>query len=163
MTDAAPALFIAIEGSALGAAIRQSSVAYFLANVGHIVFLMIFAGAIAVMDLRLVGAFANTAPGRVVSYARRTAMVAFLGMLLTGGVMFIAEASHIILNPVFQFKLALIGLGLLNVIAFQIFTAPKLADLPPQAPLPGAARAAGIASLAIWIAVAICGRSIAYF
>jgi hypothetical protein len=163
MTDAAPAIFIAIEGSALGAAIRQSSFAYFAANVGHIVFLMIFAGAIAVMDLRLVGVFANTAPDRVVSYARRTAMVAFAGMLLTGGVMFIAEASHIILNPVFLFKLGLIGLGLLNVALFEIFTAPKLRDLPPLAPLPGAARTAGIASLAIWLAVAICGRSIAYF
>lgn len=163
MTDAAPAVFMAIEGSAIGAAIRQSSVAYFAANVGHIVFLMVFTGAIAVMDLRLAGAFANTSPAYVVTASRRTAMVAFAGMLLTGGIMFIAEASHIILNPVFLFKLGLIALGLLNVALFQVFTAPKLRDLPPLAPLPGAARTAGIASLAIWVAVAICGRSIAYF
>lgn len=163
MTDAAPAIFMAIEGSALGAAIRQSSVAYFAANVGHIVFLMIFAGAIAIMDLRLAGALANTSPAYVVRMARRAAVLAFLGLLLTGSVMFVAEASHIILNPVFLFKLGLIALGLLNVLAFETFTMPKIHDLPPLAPLPAAARRAGIASLAIWLAVAICGRSIAYF
>ena len=54
-------------------------------------------------------------------------------------------------------------LGLLNVALFEIFTAPKVRDLPPLKPLPAAARTAGIISLAIWIAVAACGRTIAYF
>jgi len=69
----------------------------------------------------------------------------------------------VILSPVFQFKLALIALGLLNVAAFESFTASKAKDLPPLAALPAAARWAGSVALAIWIAVAACGRSIAYF
>ena len=40
MTDSAPAIFVALEASALGAAIRQSSWAYMVANVGHILSLM---------------------------------------------------------------------------------------------------------------------------
>lgn len=163
MTDAAPAVFMAIEGSALGAAIRQSGIAYMAANVGHIVFLMVFAGAIAVMDLRLAGAFAATSPAYVVRMARRAAIVGFAGLVVTGGMMFVAEASHIVLNGVFQLKLALIALGLVNVAIFEFAVAPKLRELPPLAPMPAAARRAGIASLAIWLAVAICGRSIAYF
>jgi uncharacterized protein DUF6644 len=163
MLDSAPAVFVALEGSALGAAIRQSSFAYMAANVGHILALAVFAGAVAVMDLRMAGAFAATSPGYVLRAARRVVILGFLGLALTGAVLFTAEASHVIMNPVFQVKLALIGLGLANVALFEWFTAPKVRDLPPQAPLPGAARTSGILSIVVWLAVAACGRSIAYF
>ena len=163
MNEAAPAIFVALEDSALGHAIRQSTWAYMAANVGHIVSLMMFAGAVAVMDLRMAGAFAATSPGYVLGAARRVAVIAFIGLALTGATLFTAEASHVILNPVFQIKLGLIGLGLLNIALFEYFTAPKVKDLPPLTPLPGSARAAGMLSIATWIAVAICGRSIAYF
>jgi hypothetical protein len=46
---------------------------------------------------------------------------------------------------------------------FDIFTAPKLRDLPPLTPLPAAAKRSGILSIIVWLAVAACGRSIAYF
>jgi hypothetical protein len=163
MLDSAPAAFVALEGSGLGQTIRQSSWIYMTANVGHIVALVVFAGAVAVLDLRMIGAFAATAPGRVLSGARRGVMVAFTGLVLTGAVLFTAEASHVIMNPVFLLKLGLIALGFINVALFEAFTAPKVRDLPPLTPLPAAAKRAGIASLTIWIAVAICGRSIAYF
>ena len=163
MLDSAPAVFVALEGSGLGQTIRQSSWIYMAANVGHIVALVVFAGAVAVLDLRMIGAFAATAPGRVLAGARRAVIAAFLALLLTGAVLFTAEASHVIMNRVFQVKLALIALGLANVALFEFFTAAKVRDLSPLAPLPSAAKRAGMASLAIWIAVAICGRSIAYF
>ena len=70
MLDSAPAIFVALEGSGLGQAIRQSSWIYMAANVGHIVSLVVFAGAIAVLDLRMVGVFAATSPGYVLSRAR---------------------------------------------------------------------------------------------
>jgi len=163
MLDTAPAVFTALEGSGLGQAIRQSGWIYMAANVGHIVSLVVFAGAVAVLDLRMAGAFAATSPGYVLGRARRVVVLAFLGLVLTGAVLFAAEASHVIMNRVFQVKLALIALGLINVALFEIFTAQRVRDLPPLAPLPAAARRAGAISLAVWIAVAICGRSIAYF
>jgi hypothetical protein len=163
MLDSAPAVFVALEGSGLGQSIRQSSWIYMTANVGHIVSLVVFAGAVAVLDLRMAGAFAATAPGYVLGRARRVAILAFLGLLITGAVLFTAEASHVIMNRVFQVKLALIALGLANIALFEVFTAAKIRDLPPLAPLPASARRAGLASIAVWIAVAICGRSIAYF
>ncbi|GIK79562.1 MAG: hypothetical protein KJZ73_01860 [Pseudorhodoplanes sp.] len=162
MTDAAPAVFVALEASALGAAIRQSTWIYMAANVGHIVSLVVFAGAIAVMDLRLAGALAATAPGAVLRTFRNVAIAGFAGLALTGAVLFTAEASHVIINPVFQVKLALIALGLANLAVFEFFTASRVRDLPPQRPLPKAARIAGIASFAIWLAVAAAGRTIAY-
>lgn len=163
MTDAAPAIFVALEASALGAAIRQSSWAYMVANIGHVVALALFAGSIAVMDLRLAGAFAATSPGRVLHGARRAAIAAFALLVVTGLALFTAEASHVILNRAFQFKLGLIALGLLNVAWVEFSVLPKLRDTLPLTPLPRGARFAGIASMAIWLAVAICGRAIAYF
>lgn len=163
MNDAAPAIFVALEASSVGAAIRQSTWIYMAANVGHIVALVCFAGAVAVMDLRMAGVFAATAPGRILRGARIAAILAFLGLVVTGSVLFIAEASHVIVNPVFQLKLGLILLGLINVAVFEFSVAPKVTGLPPLTPLPRAARTAGILSIVLWLAVAICGRSIAYF
>lgn len=163
MTDAAPAIFIALEASGFGAAIRQSRWLYMVANVGHIVSLMIFAGAIAVMDLRMAGALSATSPGYVLKAARRIAIAGFAGLVVSGAFLFAAEASHVIVNRVFQIKLGLIALGLFNIALFEILIAPKVKDLPPLTLLPSGARATAVASISIWIAVAICGRSIAYF
>jgi hypothetical protein len=163
MEHTAPAIFVALEQSGFAAGIRQSLWLYPTANVGHIVSLFCFAGAIAVMDLRMAGAFAATSPGHVLRAARRAAIAAFAGLAVTGFVLFSAEASHVVVNPVFQFKLGLIVVGLINIALFELYTAPMVKDLPPLAPLPKAARRSGILSLAIWLTVAACGRSIAYF
>jgi len=163
MTDAAPAIFQALEASAWGNTIRQSHWLYMTANVGHILSLVVFASGIAVIDLRMAGMLAATAPGQILKVFRRVVGIGFLGLLVTGSILFTAEASHVITNPVFQLKLALILLGLLNVTWFEYFTAPKVRDLPPLKPLPPEAKTAGIVSLAIWFVVAAVGRSIAYF
>lgn len=163
MTDSAPAIFVALEASALGAAIRQSSWVYMAANVGHILSLMAFAGSIAVIDLRMAGVFAATSPGYILRMARRAAAIAFAGLVLTGLTLFIAEASHVVLNRVFQIKLGLIALGLANVVAFEVWVTPKVQNLPPRTPLPNGARSLAITSLAIWFSIAACGRMIAYF
>ena len=163
MTDAAPAIFMAIEGSAFAAMVRQSPFAYMAANVAHILSLMVFFGAVAIMDLRLAGFFKATAPATILRGARRVAIVGFFGLIASGAMLFAAEASHIILNPMFRIKLILILLGLINIAVFEFVLARKISDVPPLAPLPGSARFAGMASIAIWLAVAACGRLIAYF
>jgi hypothetical protein len=163
MIDQAPAIFIALEGSGFAAAIRQSLWLYPAANVGHIVALVFFAGAVAVMDVRLLGGFAATAPGRVIARARWFVVAALAGMAITGFVLFSAEASHVSRNPVFQLKLALIGAGLVNVALYEFGAKREVEGLPPGASIPARARIVGAVSLVIWVAVAACGRSIAYF
>src|SRR5438477_10348470 len=112
MTDAAPAVFVALEQSGFAAAIRQSPWLYPAANVGHIIFLFLFAGAVAVMDVRLLGGLAATAPAHLLARARVFAIAALAGMVLSGSILFSAEAGHLAVNPVFQLKLALIGAGI---------------------------------------------------
>ena len=163
MLAEAPQVLIALEQSTLGAAIRQSTWAYPAANVGHILALTLFAGGVAAMDARLLGAFAATPPAAIVRPARRLAMLGLLLMALTGSVLFTAEASHVAMNPVFQIKAALIALGVLNAL---LVARPLDAVLDQAAafePLPARIRLAALASLLIWTSVAACGRLIAYF
>lgn len=163
MEHEAPAIFVALEQSGFAAAIRQWRWLYPIANVGHILSLVAFAGAIAVMDLRLLGAFAATAPARVLARARLVAFAAFCGLAVTGFMLFSAEAGHVVVNPVFRLKVLLVAAALLNALIYEIGARRAVAKLPPGVPLPRAARASAALSLVIWIAVAACGRSIAYF
>jgi hypothetical protein len=163
MLAEAPQVLIALEQSALGAAIRQSVWAYPVANVGHIVALTLFAGSVAIMDARLIGAFAATPPAAIVRPARRMAMIGLLLMALTGSMLFTAEASHVAMNPVFQIKASLIGLGLANALLVAGPAMRALDAVPAFAPLPVRLRLSALLSLAIWISVAACGRLIAYF
>jgi hypothetical protein len=163
MTDQAPAMFTALEQSGFAAAIRQSLWIYPAANVGHIVALVVFAGAVTVMDVRLLGGLAATAPGRLIARARWFVIAAFAAMATTGFVLFSAEASHVSLNPVFQLKFALIGAGLVNVALYEFGARREVEVLAPGATIPARARMIGAVSLVIWVAVAACGRSIAYF
>jgi hypothetical protein len=163
MTEAAPAIFVALEQSGFAAAIRQSRWLYPVANVGHIISLIFFVTAVAVMDVRLLGGLAATAPGRVLAQARNVAIAAFAGMAVTGFMLFSAEASHLVLNPVFQLKAALVAAGLVNIAIYELWAKGMVQGLAPGAPMPPRARIAGALSLGIWLGVAACGRSIAYF
>jgi len=163
MTEEAPAIFVALEQSGLGAAIRQSPWLFPVANVGHILALALFAGAIAIMDVRLLGGLAATTPAHLLMRARSVAIAAFILQLATGFILFTAEASHLILNPVFQVKLALIAAGLVNLAIFEFGVKRSVVKLSPGVTMPASAKTAGLVSIAIWLAVAACGRSIAYF
>ena len=163
MLHDAPQFLIALEQSGLGAAIRQSPWAYPAANVGHIVALTLFAASVAIMDLRVLGAFAGTVPASVVHPARRMAMIGLGLMAVTGFLLFAAEASHVALNRVFQIKMALVALGILNALLVAGPAIANIAGVPANTPLPVRARTAAAISLLIWVSVAACGRLIAYF
>jgi hypothetical protein len=163
MLHDAPQFLQALEQSGIAAAIRQSTWTYATANVGHILALTLFAAAVAIMDLRLLGAFAASPPAAVVRPARRMAIVGLLLMAATGFLLFAAEATHVASNPVFQIKAALIGLGIVNALLVARVLAPALDETPALTPLPARVRLAAGLSLAIWLSVAACGRLIAYF
>src|ERR1700716_3036611 len=136
MTDAAPAIFVALEQSGFAAAIRQSPWLYPAANVGHIVFLTLFAGAIAVMDVRLLGGLSATAPGPLLARTRNVALAALAGMAVTGSLLFSAEASHLALNPGVQLKAVLGAAGLIILAFSESWPKPAVKHVPSTAPCP---------------------------
>ena len=50
-----------------------------------------------------------------------------------------------------------------NVAIYEFGAKRKVEGLAPNAPMPAPAKIAGALSLGLWVAVAACGRSIAYF
>lgn len=162
MNSAAPDFLVALEASGLGALIRQSTWIYPSANVAHVVAIVLFAGAIAVMDVRMMGGMAGSDPSRVVRGARRVAIAALMAVILSGAVLFTAEASHVALNVVFQIKMALVAFGLVHALFLGGRAVRALDGLGPQAPMPGFARFGGALSMLTWLSVVGLGRYIAY-
>ncbi len=162
MVTDAPALLVWLEGSGLGQGIRQSVWIYAAANIAHVVALALFAGAVAIMDLRLLGAFSGTRPRDVIGPAQTAAMMAFGLLVATGFLLFTAEASHVAANRVFLIKMALVGLGLLNALLLRRPLARALASMDAGLTMPSRFRISAAASLLVWLLVATCGRLIAY-
>ena len=160
--DGASAWLLAIEQSGIGNSIRQSIWFYPAANVAHVLGLALFAGALVVMDLRLLGAFAATRPADVIFPARRFAIAALTLMLLSGSGLFIAEASHISQNPVFLTKISLVTLGILLALLTHRPLSRYLREAVAFEPIPFAFKFTAGLSLALWLTVAGLGRFIAY-
>lgn len=150
-------IFHLLERSAFGLAIRDAVMIYPIANVVHVLTVLIFFTVVAVMDLRILGALRGDSVEYIIGRFRPIAIGAFLVLLASGTVLFTPEASAIIRNPSFQLKLVLIALGLANV----WWLSRVMARGKPEGSA-GPARLAAGASLVIWLGVAAAGRYIAY-
>ncbi|MGE0715840.1 MAG: hypothetical protein AB7P02_10380 [Alphaproteobacteria bacterium] len=150
---------LALERSAAGQMIRESLWLYPLANVVHVLGVMLLVGAIVVFDLRLLGVLRGARPADAAAIALPVARLGFVLAVPTGAVLFLAEANGVVSNPVFLVKFAAIGIGLVNLIVFHLgsFRSIALWSRPPRA-----ARRAALISLLAWLTAAICGRFAAY-
>jgi hypothetical protein len=162
MDASAPQWLVALETSGLGAAIRQSVWIYPSANVAHVAAMAAFAGSVVLIDLILLGIVRPIGRAAILLRARRWSMGLFAMVVLSGLVLFIAEASHVALNRVFQLKLGLIALAVLNALVLGSRAEAAVAKLTDTEPLPAHARRAAAASLCLWLCVVALGRFIAY-
>jgi hypothetical protein len=154
------ALAALLEASALGQWARGSGVAYPVANVAHLLGLVLLVGGIGIVDLRLAGLW-RAVP--VEPLARALTPLAVTGVLLlaaSGSVMFAADAGPMVSSDVFRAKIALIVLGVLHALLFQRLWRGRMATWDADPPLVGRLMALG--SLSIWLCVGALGRLIAY-
>lgn len=154
------ALAAALEASPLGAWARGSNLAYPVANLVHLLGLVLLVGGVGLLDLRLAGLFRNLpveALSRVLTPLAITGLV-LLG--LAGAVMFAADATALLASTVFRWKVALIALALANAVAFRWLWRRRMARWDADPPPAGRVMAAG--SLGLWLIVAGLGRWIAY-
>ncbi len=146
----------ALEGSGLAAALRGSTWLYPLVNTAHVLGVALLVGAIAALDLRMLGLWAEL-PLAVLS--RVLVPVAATGLALAvvaGSLLFAAGASEYAASPLFRAKMALVALGIANALGYRL-----LRRRHPESPT--LLRAAGTISLATWLAVLTLGRLIGYF
>lgn len=146
-----------LEFSSLGFAARSSIWLYPLANLAHVVGASFLVGAILVFDILLLrNRFEMAAEISRVAFG--VAATGLVLLLLSGPIMFSAEATAFGRNPVFLAKMLLIIAGFANLALYH--RAKGRALMYPPVP-PRARWHAGI-SASVWILAVIAGRSIAY-
>jgi hypothetical protein len=153
----------ALEASGLGVWVRESTWGFALVVGGHILGIALSVGILAWFDLRLLGLGIVSAP---VSRTFRRLMpvftFGFVSMFVTGVMLFVAYAPKAYESGWFRLKLLLILLAGANALYYHRFTEKSIAQWDGDRRLPGAARFAGACSLAVWIAVILLGRMMAY-
>jgi hypothetical protein len=154
--DALAGFAEALEASSFGIWAARSAWAYPIANVAHVLGLVLLLGGIGLVDLRLLGAFRSLPLGAVLAALTPLAVAGLLIMILSGLTMFAADASAMAASGTFRRKLVLIALALLNAAAFRAWFGQR----PDPSGIP--AKAMALASLLLWTAAAIFGRMIAY-
>jgi len=157
----APGWAIALQESGFAFVIRDSIWLYPAANLTHILGLALLVGSILILDLRLLGVGRWVA---VDALARLTTPFSVLGiclMAVSGSLLFSADAAALSTNPTFQLKMAILAFALANAVLFRVLWQRRIAGWRDA--VPGGARLQALLSGIGWLAVASCGRLIAYF
>lgn len=158
--DALADAVAALQASPFGAWARGSAYAYPLANLIHLMGLLLLVGGIGVLDLRLAGLF-RALPVAPLSRALTPLAITGLVLMLPSGLtMFAADAKTLAAAPLFRWKLILLGVALVNAIVFRRVWSARLDSWGGA--VPTGARVMAVASLALWLAVGALGRLIAY-
>jgi hypothetical protein len=141
-------------------AMRESMWVFDFVETIHTLGIVLVAGTIMLVDLRLLGLGLRKEPLReVVSRIVPWTLSGFGLMAFTGAWLFVGEASKLYYSPAFRIKLILLALAGLNAVTFHLTVYRQAVEwdvIPPRA------RVAGLVSLALWIGIIAAGRSIAY-
>lgn len=147
----------------LSEAIRESLYLFPALNLAHVVAIVLLAGTIAIVDLRLLGlALPETSISGLSRQLLPLTWLGTLAMVVTGLLLFLPQASRIYANPALLAKLGLLVLAALNAFAWHRSLARNGAAWDSAARPPLRARLAGGSSLLLWIGIIVAGRLIAF-
>jgi hypothetical protein len=113
----------------------------------HLVGVALFFGSIFLLDLRLLGLGPRLGVEPTARFLQRVSVPGFVTLAVSGALLFVASADRYAASPVFLIKMAAIGIGGLNALAFHL-TARQ--------------RATAVVSVLVWIAVIVLGRWMGY-
>jgi hypothetical protein len=152
-----------LQATQIATSIREGETLFPWVECVHVLALTLVIGSIGLVDLRLIGLRSR---GRSVLETTAEALpitwTAFAIAVLTGGLMFSSNAVAYAHNSFFQAKMALIAFAGLNMLGYHSFVGRSAAAWQTAASTPLQARLVGGVSLALWIAVAACGRWIGF-
>ena len=153
--------------TAFGEAVQSSSFGvwaggeiYPIANLVHLLGLVMLVGGIGILDLRLAGLFRRIPVEPLSSAITPIALAGLVLMIPSGATMFAADAAALVNSATFRLKLILIALALANAIAFRIVWRKQFERWDANPPPLGRLMAA--TSILLWLSVAALGRWIAY-
>ena len=153
--------FAWLEGLAWTTALRESPFGYPLIETSHVACIVVFAGLVIMMDLRLVGlAFADATLAQIQRRLYPWQMAAFVPSTATGVLLFCVDPLRYYQNVFFLAKLVLLALAGLNALAFHRKTYRRAEGWDEDPQIIATARLAGAASLLLWSLTIVSGRLI---
>lgn len=135
--------------------LRGSFVLYPLLSLAHVLAIGALVTSAVLMDLRVLGAGGRLPLADVVRTLRPVAIGALGVAAVTGLLLFSVQAVDYADNLAFRIKLGLLVLAVANALAFTSLRADRRPERPD-------ARLMALASIALWISVAVAGRFIGF-
>jgi hypothetical protein len=154
------ALFRWCENTAIGAAIRTSRWMFPAVEAGHLIALAVMGAALLIVDLRLWGlGLRRRSVAEVATSAEPLLVGSLVAMLITGFLLFAAEALRYYYNAAFWFKM--IALFFAILFTFTVRRKVVMADQARVGPIWG--RLVALVSIAFWSAVGIGAKAIGFY
>ena len=153
-------IFIDIASWPVSRAINESSWIFAVVQAFHLVALGFLAGALLLVDLRLLGSGLVQQP--IASVARETRpwlLASLAAMVVTGIPQFISLATKEYESPYFRWKMLFLLLALIHTFTLR----QRVASAPEGRFGSGVAKIVAVVSIGLWTAVAINGRLIGFF
>ena len=142
---------------------RTSVKAMPIVEAAHVLAAATVFGTIFIVDLRLLGVRDRSrAFTRVSLEMLRYTWLAFGLAVITGALMFVANASTYWVNTAFRFKMLGLLLAGINMAVFQYITSRDVRSWDTAHRAPTAARLAGALSILLWLAVIFLARWIGF-
>jgi hypothetical protein len=151
-----------LEASSLAHAIKESTWLFPAIESIHMFGIVSVVGATSILDLRLMGVwFRNDSVSSIVSGTLKWALYGFALMLVTGGLMFVSEATKCYTNTGFRWKMLLLVFAGVNALLFH-FGVYRNVERWEQGTTPLGAKFAGVFSILLWFGIVTAGRWIAF-
>jgi hypothetical protein len=154
------AVFRWCENTSLGAAVRGSRWMFPVVEAGHLIALTAFGAAVLIVDLRLWDlGLRHRSVADVARNAQPLLLGSLLMMLLTGYMLFAAQAQRYYYNEAFWYKTIFLYFAL--AFTFTVRQSVIMADENRVGRFWG--RLVALVSIALWSGVGIGGKAIAYY
>ena len=147
----------ALEAHAISTMMRESAYFSAIVNVIHLLGLVMFAGSILIVDLRLLGGGLKKQPlAQVARDAQPWLLAALVLMVLTGIPQIMLTPTKQYYSPYFWLKMEVLPIAL--IFTFTIRRMVTMADEGRVAPI--WRKLVGLVSIGLWTVIPVCGRLI---
>ena len=144
----------------MGVAMRDSTWGFAIVEIGHLLALAVFGGAVLLVDLRFLGLGLRTQSVARVARELLPVTAGGLGVMLVSGFLMVANGPvRYYYNPAFRLKMILFLIALLFHFALQVTVARRQ---PEPSQHSRWLKAGAVFSLILWFGIGVAGRAIGY-
>jgi hypothetical protein len=145
----------------LGLAMSNSTWGFAIVEIGHLIALAVFGGAVLLVDLRMMGfGFTSQPAPQVAREFLPLTVGGIVVMFISGSLLLASGPMRYYYNTPFRIKMWLFFIALFFHFTLQIKVARQDAKQDRSTPW---RRAAGGVSLLLWLTIGMAGRAIGYF